>query len=169
MNGTLADTDLIARAQALVRLCTAKGIMITTAESCTGGLLAALLTEVAGSSAVLDRGFVTYSNEAKSDMLGVPAKLIADHGAVSRQVACAMAMGALDQSRAHLAVAITGIAGPSGGSAEKPVGLVHFARAQRAGATDHFERRFEDKGRASIRHAALEFALKLLEGAVLNR
>ena len=155
--------DLIARATALIAVCTTKDLKIATAESCTGGLVAALLTEIPGSSAVVDRGFVTYSNEAKSDMLGVPGALIDTHGAVSAQVASAMAQGALSHSRADMAVAITGIAGPGGGSAEKPVGLVHFASARSGHAPRHFEQRFDDKGRASIRRAALEFALKLLE------
>jgi nicotinamide-nucleotide amidase len=162
------DPALLARAEALVRRCTADGIVLATAESCTGGLLAALLTEISGSSAVLDRGFVTYSNEAKSDMLGIPAPLIAEHGAVSPQVARAMAKGALDHSRATLTVAITGIAGPTGGSPEKPVGLVHFARAQAGKEPETFERRFDDKGRTSIRQATLEYALNLLEEAASN-
>src|SRR5262249_45856777 len=108
-----------------------RGWMIATAESCTGGLIAATLTEIAGSSDVVDRGFVTYSNEAKSDLLGVPATLIAEHGAVSAEVASAMAAGALNRSRAAIAVAVTGIAGPGGGSPEKPVGLVYIGLARR--------------------------------------
>ena len=115
-------------------LCKAKKLMVATAESCTGGLVAGALTEIAGSSAVVDRGFVTYTNEAKAEMLGVPAERWRRHGAVSRETAEAMAKGALAHSRADLAVAITGIAGPGGGSAEKPVGLVHFAAASRGGA-----------------------------------
>ena len=157
------DPTLLARATALIELCTRKGLKIATAESCTGGLVAALLTEIPGSSAVVDRGFVTYSNEAKADMLGVPPELIEAHGAVSAQVACAMAQGALNHARADLAVAVTGIAGPGGGSLDKPVGLVHFASARTGHAPRHFEQRFDDKGRTSIRRAALEFALKLLE------
>lgn len=116
-------------------LCKSRRLMITTAESCTGGLVAAALTAVPGSSAVVERGFVTYSNEAKAEMLGVPMALINTHGAVSESVACAMAKGALAHSRAHVAVAITGIAGPDGGSTDKPVGLVHFAAASRDGGT----------------------------------
>ncbi len=160
---SLTEQDLIARASALIALCSDKGLKIATAESCTGGLVAALLTEVPGSSAVVDRGFVTYSNEAKADMLGVPMTLIEAQGAVSAEVAGAMAQGALRNSKADIAVAITGIAGPGGGSIEKPVGLVHFATAHTGHAPRHFEQRFHDKGRSSIRQAALDFALKLLE------
>ncbi len=162
------DQALLARAEALVRLCTQKGLKITTAESCTGGLISALLTEIPGSSAVVDRAFVTYSNEAKTEMIGVPAALIEAHGAVSTQVARAMAAGALNHSKADLSVAVTGIAGPGGGSTEKPVGLVHFARGRRGAEPDVYEQRFDDKGRASIRRAALEFALTLLEEAAAN-
>ncbi len=124
---------------------------IATAESCTGGLVAGLLTAVPGSSAVVDRGFVTYSNEAKTDLVGVPAALIAAHGAVSEPVARAMAEGALGRSLADAAVAITGIAGPGGGSPDKPVGLVHFALALKGKPTHRIERRFGDPGRAEIR------------------
>lgn len=119
----------------LLDLCKRHGLMVATAESCTGGLVAAALTAIPGSSAVVERGFVTYSNHAKADMLGVPMALIDAHGAVSEAVARAMAEGALAHSRAALSVAITGIAGPDGGTAEKPVGLVHFAAARRGGAT----------------------------------
>ena len=164
----LADDDLLLRATALVQACADLGLTIATAESCTGGLLAGLLTEVPGSSAVLERGFVTYSNAAKTEMLGVPADLIAQFGAVSAQVASAMAEGAIHHSRAHLAVSITGIAGPGGGSASKPVGLVHFACAERGGITRHDERRFQDNGRAGIRRAALDHALSLLEDRIAS-
>jgi nicotinamide-nucleotide amidase len=144
--------------------------MIATAESCTGGLVASALTSIAGSSDVFERGFVTYSNEAKAEMLGVDPVLIATHGAVSREVAIAMAACALRQSRAQLSVAVTGIAGPSGGSAEKPVGLVHFAVAKallREGETVdfsaiHHEERFGDIGRAAVRASSVETALRLL-------
>ena len=125
--------SLIGRAEALVKACRDRGIVLTTAESCTGGLLAALLTEIPGSSEVLDRGLVTYSNAAKHELLGVPETTIAEHGAVSAATALAMASGALSRSRADLAVAITGIAGPGGGSPAKPVGLVHFGLARRDG------------------------------------
>ncbi|MCB1503115.1 MAG: CinA family protein, partial [Bauldia sp.] len=113
---------LLPLARAIVESCTAKGLLVVTAESCTGGLIAGTLTEIPGSSAIVDRGFVTYSNEAKSEMLGVPKVLIRAHGAVSRAVAVAMAEGAIRASRAHLAVAVTGVAGPGGGSEDKPVG-----------------------------------------------
>ena len=162
----IEDAALLARAEALVRACAAAGEKMATAESCTGGLVAGLLTAVPGSSAVLERGFVTYSNEAKTDCVGVPAALIAAHGAVSAPVARAMAEGALAASRATLAVSVTGIAGPGGGSAEKPVGLVHFALAVEGTPTRHVERRFGDPGRAEIRRLSVEQALALLEGVV---
>jgi nicotinamide-nucleotide amidase len=157
------DDNLVRRAHALIATCAGLGLRIATAESCTGGMLAGLLTEVPGSSSVVDRGFVTYSNEAKQDMLGVDPELLSLYGAVSAPVARAMAEGAIAHSRAELSVSITGIAGPGGGSAEKPVGLVHFARAERNGQTQLEERRFGDLGRASVRRAALDVALGLLE------
>ncbi|SDN08617.1 nicotinamide-nucleotide amidase [Methylobacterium phyllostachyos] len=160
------DTELLARAEALVAAYTKAGRTIATAESCTGGLVAGLLTAVPGSSAVVERGFVTYSNEAKAEAIGVPMDLIQKHGAVSEPVARAMAAGALGASRAKVAVAITGIAGPGGGSAEKPVGLVHFGLAVRDGAVRHLERRYGDLGRAGIRRAAVADAIGLLEEAL---
>lgn len=135
--------------------------MIATAESCTGGLVAAAITDIAGSSAVLDRGFVTYSNLAKVEMLGVSHELILVHGAVSADVARAMAEGAVKNSQAHIGVAITGVAGPSGGSDLKPVGLVHFACATSAKRV-HLEKRFGDLGRDRIRKAAVATALQLV-------
>jgi nicotinamide-nucleotide amidase len=128
--------------------------------------VAALLTEISGSSAVVERGFVTYSNEAKTDLVGVPADLIAIHGAVSEPVARAMAEGALAHSRADVTVGITGVAGPTGGTATKPVGLVHFGLARKGVATLHLERRYGDLGRETIRRRAVEDALSLLEQAV---
>lgn len=157
--------DLIAQATALLRLCDTRGLRVATAESCTGGLVAALLTEIPGSSSVVERGFVTYSNEAKSELLGVSATLIAEHGAVSEPVARAMAEGALVRSRADLAVAITGIAGPGGATPTKPVGLVHFGLAQRDGETRHLERRYGDLGRSEVRARAAGDALHLLTEA----
>jgi nicotinamide-nucleotide amidase len=157
---------LLEQAAALLKRFEAHGSRIVTAESCTGGLVAGLLTEVPGSSAVVERGFVTYSNEAKADMLGVPADLIAEHGAVSEPVARAMAEGGLRRSQADVAVAITGIAGPGGGTGAKPVGLVHFAVAARGGRTTHLERRYGDLGRALVRQRAVEDALALLNGAL---
>ncbi len=126
--------DVRAAASAVLEAARARGLKVATAESCTGGLVAGALTEIAGSSDVFDRGFVTYSNEAKQQMLGVPAATLQEHGAVSRQTAEAMARGALGRANADLVVAITGIAGPGGGGPGKPVGLVHFAAASRSGA-----------------------------------
>ncbi|WP_267358212.1 MULTISPECIES: CinA family protein [unclassified Methylobacterium] len=160
------DTELLARAEALVAAYTAAKRTIATAESCTGGLVAGLLTAVPGSSAAVERGFVTYSNEAKAEAIGVSMDLIRQHGAVSEPAARAMAAGALANSRADVAVAITGIAGPGGGSAEKPVGLVHFGLAVRDGGVRHLERRYGDLGRAGIRRAAVADALGLLEDAL---
>jgi nicotinamide-nucleotide amidase len=155
------EPDVIDSARRLVWELEARGLKLATAESCTGGLVAGALTEIAGSSAVVERGFVTYSNAAKIDMLGIDTKLIERHGAVSAEVARAMAEGALAQSNADVAVAVTGIAGPSGGSAEKPVGLVHFAVARAGLATVHREERYGDRGRTEIRLAAVRTALSL--------
>lgn len=143
-----------------------RALRVAAAESCTGGLVSAVLTDVPGSSAVFDRGFVTYSNAAKTDMLGVPGSLLAAHGAVSAETARAMAFGALERSLADISVAITGIAGPGGGSTEKPVGLVHFACARRGGGAVHVERRFGPLSRSEIRAAAVEQALDLLIDAI---
>jgi nicotinamide-nucleotide amidase len=153
------------KAEELVRRLTEKNWMVATAESCTGGLVAGAITEVPGSSLVLDRGFVTYSNAAKSEMLGVPATLISIDGAVSESVARAMAEGALKNSKAQIAVAITGVAGPGGGSEAKPVGLVHFACATHE-KTVHLQQRFEDLGREGIREAAVDVALQLVLDAL---
>ncbi len=158
----MADAETQAAATALLDLCKAKKLWIATAESCTGGLVAGALTDIAGSSAVVDRGFVTYTNEAKQQMIGVPAATLEAHGAVSRETAEAMAKGALAHSRADLTVAITGIAGPGGGSAEKPVGLVHFAAAARDGRLTHRERRFGDIGRGEVRRLSVLQALAML-------
>ncbi|WP_337995603.1 CinA family protein [Oleispirillum naphthae] len=150
-------------ARNVLRLGLAAGLRVAAAESCTGGLIAAALTETPGSSAVFERGFVTYSNEAKTELLGVPAATLAAHGAVSEQTARAMAEGALAHSRADAAVAVTGIAGPDGGSAEKPVGLVHFAAARRDRTTRHAVHTFPGN-REEVRAAAAETALTLLCG-----
>src|SRR5258707_5521738 len=131
------DQDLIEEARALIELCRRKKLRIATAESCTGGLGAATLTEVAGSSDVFERGFVTYSNDAKEAMLHVPTATLLRHGAVSRETAEAMAEGALARAPVDLAVSITGIAGPGGATAGKPVGLVHFGAASRGGQRLH--------------------------------
>jgi len=154
--------DLLARAETLLADARAKGLKITTAESCTGGLIAGLLTEIAGSSDVFERGFVTYSNQAKEEMLGVPAALLRQHGAVSEAVARMMAEGAIRNSTAQLSVAVTGIAGPGGGSDDKPVGLVHIAAARAGKATQHRECRFGDIGRSIVRLRSVEIALTLL-------
>ena len=153
------DIDSLARS--VIEAAAARGLMVVAAESCTGGLVAAALTSVAGSSAVVDRGFVTYSNAAKSELLDVPADLIERHGAVSEPVARVMAEGALARSAARLSVAVTGVAGPGGGSPDKPVGLVHFAAAGPAGLI-HVERRFGDIGREAVRLDSVRVALALL-------
>lgn len=157
--------DIQTLARDVVRLAVAKGLLITTAESCTGGLVAGVLTTVPGSSAVVDRGFVTYSNAAKVGMLGVPEDLIASQGAVSEAVARAMAMGAIAHSDATVSVSVTGIAGPGGGSADKPVGLVHFAADGPAGVI-HAEHRFGDLGREAVRLASLRVALEMLRDRI---
>lgn len=152
---------LIDQAREVLDAARIKNIRIVTAESCTGGLIAGLLTEIPGSSDVVERGFITYSNEAKQDMLGVPADLLREYGAVSEEVARAMAQGALKHSRAQLAIAVTGIAGPGGGSKDKPVGLVYIAIAD-AGGTSAHEFRFGDIGRDEVRLSTVEEALLLL-------
>ena len=143
-----------------------QGLMLATAESCTAGLLVAALTTVSGSAKAVDRGFVTYSNEAKAQMLGVDAKLIDLHGAVSRAVAEAMAKGALETSGAGHAASVTGIAGPTGGTAEKPVGLVHFAVAHQDGRLIHREERFGDIGRDAVRLESVRTALRMMAEAL---
>ena len=157
--------DLTARAAALIERCRVSGLKIATAESCTGGLVAGLLTEIPGSSAVVERGFVVYSNEAKEDLLDVPAETIRTHGAVSEATARAMAEGALRASLADIAVSVTGVAGPDGGTAEKPVGLVWFACARAGATTAAREERFGDIGRGEVRLASVGVALELLEAA----
>jgi len=137
-------------------------LKLVTAESCTGGLIAGLLTEIAGSSEVVERGFVVYSNEAKREMLDVPGDLIADFGAVSEPVARAMAEGALKNSRAHISVSVTGVAGPGGGTPMKPVGLVHFGAARQGRSILHEMQRFGDIGREEIRIKSIETALNLV-------
>ena len=153
------DIDLLARQ--VIETARVRGLMIATAESCTGGLIAGALTAVPGSSAVLERGFVTYSNAAKTGMLGVPAVLIDLHGTVSEPVARAMAAGAVERSGAPVSVSVTGIAGPDGGSDDKPVGLVHFGAVGPAGLI-HARHRFGDLGREGIRLESVRVALRLL-------
>ncbi len=162
----MIESDLVERAEAVLKSAEAKGIMIAAAESCTGGLVAAALTEVPGSSNVFERGFVTYSNEAKTELVGVPADLIARHGAVSGEVAGAMAKGAILHSRAQLAVAVTGIAGPGGGSSQKPVGLVWFGIAMQGREPVSSKQVFSDNGRSQIRREAVVKALSLLQEAL---
>jgi nicotinamide-nucleotide amidase len=157
------DRELRAAATRVLALCRARGLKIATAESCTGGLVAATLTEIAGSSDVVDCGFITYSNEAKTAMLGVPAATLKRHGAVSGETAAAMAAGALKKSPADLSVAITGIAGPGGGLKEKPVGLVYFAAASRDGRRVTRSRRYGPIGRRRVRARSVAEALKLLQ------
>jgi nicotinamide-nucleotide amidase len=163
---SLFPNDLIYAARLLLDDAQARGLKIATAESCTGGLVAALLTEIAGSSAVVERGFVVYSNNAKQEMLNVPGDMIADFGAVSEPVARALAEGALHESRANVSVAITGVAGPGGGTGLKPVGLVHFASARENRAILHEEHRFGDIGRDQVRLEAVRVAIRMLHEAL---
>jgi nicotinamide-nucleotide amidase len=156
------DQELFEHARSLLNICRTKKLTIATAESCTGGLLAATLTDVAGSSDVFERGFVTYSNDAKQAMLGVAPGTLEIHGAVSRETAHAMATGALAHAPVDLTVSVTGIAGPQGAVAGKPVGLVHFAAASRGGQLVHDERKYGDIGRAQVRRASVEQALAML-------
>ena len=162
---SLFPADIEGLARQIIADFAADGLMVSTAESCTGGLIAGALTEISGSSAVVDRGFVTYTNEAKMDMLGVGAETLTGFGAVSRQTALQMAHGALFRSRADFAVAVTGIAGPGGGTPEKPVGLVFIGIASRKAPT-HVQRfEFGDIGREGVRLATVREALTLLERA----
>lgn len=153
---------LIGDASQLLREAREAKFKIATAESCTGGLVSALLTEIPGSSDVFERGFVVYTNQAKQQLLKVPAEVLRAHGAVSAETARAMAAGALAASAADLSVAITGIAGPGGGTADKPVGLVHFAAARRGGRLTALEVRFGDLGRSIVRMKSVESAVELL-------
>ncbi len=155
--------DLHAAAIAVLDACRARGLTLATAESCTGGLVAGALTDIAGSSDVVDRGFVTYSNDAKRVMLGVPADTLKKYGAVSAETVEAMARGALADADIDLSVAVTGIAGPGGGSKDKPVGLVHFACAARDGRLTHQEMHYGDIGRRDVRHKSVLQALAMLK------
>jgi nicotinamide-nucleotide amidase len=156
------DAETRALAERVLAACRTRKWTLATAESCTGGLVAGALTEIAGSSDVVDRGFITYSDAAKMALLGVPEATLIAHGAVSGQTAEAMARGALARSGADLTVAITGIAGPGGGSAEKPVGLVHLAAAAKDGRLIHSEKRYGDIGRSEVRRLSVIAALNLL-------
>lgn len=162
----LFPVDLVEEAEALLAQLKRRGLRLATVESCTGGLLTGLLTEIAGASAVVERGYVTYSYEAKSDLVGVDQTLIAAHGAVSEEVVRAMAEGGLARAPVDLVIAVTGIAGPDGGSAEKPVGLVYLAVASRLGPTLMRECRFGSIGRAKIRLASVRSAVELARRAV---
>lgn len=157
--------DIEAAARRLVKAATDKGLWVTTAESCTGGLVGAAITCAPGSSAVYDRGYITYSNAAKVVLLGVEKDLLREHGAVSEPVARAMAAGARQRAGAHIGLGVTGVAGPGGGSEGKPIGLVHFGLALPDGSTEHREMRFGDLGRDKVRLEAVKVALELLESA----
>jgi nicotinamide-nucleotide amidase len=161
----MLDDDIVEAAKRLLDICRRKNLLVATAESCTAGLVAGTLTEVPGTSSILDRGYVTYSNQAKHEMLGVSRDSLKKFGAVSKQVAEEMVSGALGRATVDLAVSVTGIAGPDGGSAEKPVGLVHFAVAARSGYLKHEERRFGDIGRAEIRKQSVLQAFRMLHDA----
>jgi nicotinamide-nucleotide amidase len=158
----MLDDDIVGAAKDLLVICKEKNLLIATAESCTAGLIAGTLTEIPGVSSILDRGYVTYSNEAKHEMLGVSRDILKTHGAVSAQTAQAMARGVLGHSRVHLAVSVTGIAGPDGGSPEKPVGLVYFAAASRTGKIVDAEKRYGDVGRSQVRKQSVLQAFKML-------
>jgi nicotinamide-nucleotide amidase len=163
----IPDFDaLVAQAASLIAALREKELMLATAESCTGGLIAAILTEVPGSSDVFERGFVTYSNAAKTALLGVLPELLAECGAVSEEVARAMAMGAISLSPASIAVAVTGVAGPGGGSEAKPVGLVYIFAAKRGGKASHCELRLGDIGRSQIRRASVDAAFDLIRAVM---
>ncbi|WP_346908417.1 CinA family protein [uncultured Roseibium sp.] len=156
---------LLPLAEKVLSACQEKGLMVVTAESCTGGMIAGILTEIAGSSAVFDRGFVTYSNDAKRDLLQVNEADLETYGAVSEQIARQMASGALANSRAQIAVSVTGIAGPGGGSEDKPVGTVYFGIAVEGGRLEYKHCLFPDEGRGAIRGLSIKTALELLLNA----
>ncbi|HVV64904.1 MAG TPA: CinA family protein [Rhizomicrobium sp.] len=158
----LFPSPLLRLAETVLAESRIRKLRIAAAESCTGGLIGALLTEIPGSSEIFERGFIVYSNRAKQDMLGVPGDVIADQGAVSEAVARAMAEGAVQNSNAHMAVAVTGVAGPGGGTGLKPVGLVHIAAAREGRSILHEAHRFGDVGRTRIRLQSVEAALELL-------
>jgi nicotinamide-nucleotide amidase len=159
----MLDPEILERAETVLQTARKAGLQIVTAESCTGGMIAGALTAIAGSSDVVDRGFVTYSNEAKAEMLGVPEEILREHGAVSEPVARAMAYGALINTTAGLSVAVTGIAGPGGGSAEKPVGLVYLAAGRRKNSIIRIRREVFPGDRTDVRRATILTALDMLE------
>ena len=161
-----APLPVRALAQSVIAKAAAKKLMVATAESCTGGMIGAALTDIAGSSAVYERGFITYSNEAKAELLGVPMPLIIRHGAVSGEVAREMVKGAIRNSRADIAIAVTGVAGPDGGTPDKPVGLVWFGLATRGGVLRVERRVFAGGSRDFVRMKAVETALRLILAAI---
>jgi len=158
----MLDDDIVEAARRLLDICRRKKLTVATVESCTAGLVAGTLTEVPGTSSILDRGYVTYSNEAKQEMVGVSAATLKAHGAVSPQTAAEMVRGAMARAPVDLAVSVTGIAGPDGGTPEKPVGLVYFAAASRSGALIQDEKRFGDIGRADVRKQSVLQAFRML-------
>jgi nicotinamide-nucleotide amidase len=158
----MIDESLMALATNILEKCRAKDIMVAAAESCTGGLVCAALTAIAGSSDVVDRGFVTYTNDAKHEMLGVPIEVLGKHGAVSRECAIAMAEGALARSKASISCSITGIAGPGGGTPEKPVGLVYLACAAKGRSTKHQRLLLNGRNRAQVRLESALAALRMI-------
>jgi nicotinamide-nucleotide amidase len=160
------DREINDAAIRLLDLCKEKRLTVATAESCTGGLVAGALSDISGSSAVLDRGFVTYSNEAKQQMLGVTSATIDVYGAVSKECAEEMAKGALGHAQVDLAVSITGIAGPTGATPGKPIGLVYFCAASRSGRVIAHDRKFGDIGRSNVRRASVIQALAMLQELV---
>ncbi len=162
----MLNSEIISQAESILTLARNQNFRLVTAESCTGGLIAGALTAVAGSSDVVDRGFVTYSNEAKAEMLGVPTEMLAEHGAVSEPVARAMAYGALVNSLADVSVAVTGIAGPGGGSDEKPVGLVHLAVAKRLNSVVRTRREVFPGDRTDVRHATVMTAFAMMRDII---
>jgi nicotinamide-nucleotide amidase len=158
----MLDKDTKAAAEALLELCKKRKLTLATAESCTGGLLAAVLTDIPGSSTMVERGFVTYSNDSKQQMLGVTPMTLEKFGAVSKETAEAMAKGVLAHAKVELAVSITGIAGPTGAMPGKPIGLVHFAAASRSGRLVHHDRKFGDLGRSEVRRRSVLQAIEML-------
>lgn len=158
----MLDKDIVDAAHRLLDICRRKNLLVATAESCTAGLVAGTLTELPGVSSMLDRGFITYSNRAKQDMLGVSAETLQQFGAVSRETALEMVRGVLAHAPVDLAVSVTGIAGPDGGTDAKPVGLVHFGAASRGGQVVHVEKRFGDIGRAEVRKRSVLQAFQML-------
>jgi nicotinamide-nucleotide amidase len=165
---SLFAEDILQEAAAVMDLCRRSRLTLATAESCTGGLIAACFSELAGSSDVFERGFVTYSNAAKTEMLGVSGETLAAYGAVSKETALEMAHGALKHSHASITIAVTGVAGPGGGTADKPVGLVHIAVTMAQATALHRECRFGDIGRTAIRLETLQSAIRLASSALLR-